>query len=78
MATLTQLQTWLSEAEAARHTLAMGETVAEIMRDGRKVTYSRANLSDLNNYIAWLEAEIERKTNDAAGNPRRSAIGVTY
>ncbi|EQA97118.1 head-tail joining protein [Sphingobium sp. HDIP04] len=78
MADLTQLQTWLAEAEAARHLLAMGEQVVEVWRDGRRMTYSERNLSDLNDYISFLGNEIDRKTNEAAGRPRRSGIGVTY
>lgn len=78
MATLTQLQTWLSEAETARHALAMGEGVVEIMRDGRRMSYTRRNLSDLNSYIAWLETEIEKSTAEAAGSPRRRPINLAW
>lgn len=78
MASLAQLQTWLSEAEAARHALAMGQTTVEIGRDGRKVVYSKASLSDLESYIKWLNAEIEKAENADAGRPRRSAIGTVW
>lgn len=77
MATLAQLQTWLGEAEAARHALATGATTVEIGRDGRKLVYSKTNLSDLNDYVSRLENEIAAKTAEAAGDTfrRRSAIG---
>lgn len=76
MATLSQLQTWLSEAETARHTLAMGERVASVMRAGRKMDFTAANLDDLENYIRTLERDIAAAEAAAAGRPRRSAIQV--
>ena len=78
MATLTQLQTWLSEAESARHAIAMGEGVVDVMRDGRRISYSKRNLTELNGYIAWLETEIEKKTAEADGSPRRRPINLAW
>lgn len=78
MATLDQLNTWLSEAEAARHSLAMGEAVVEVWRDGRRVTYSRANLAALTSYIDRLNAEIEQAQASACGRARRRALGVVW
>lgn len=78
MATLSQLQTWLTEAETARHQLATGAAVVEIMRDGRRLQYRNASLPQLEAYIRTLESDIEKATADAAGRPRRSAIGVDW
>jgi hypothetical protein len=78
MASLAQLETWLEEAETARHNLAMGEQVVEIWRDGRRVSYSQTNLRALTDYVAWLHAEIGKVTAAAAGRPRRSAIGTVW
>ena len=78
MATLDQLQTWLGEAESARHALAMGEALVEVWRDGRRVTYSKASLNDLQSYIDWLNAEIARVTAQASGKPRRRALGFRW
>lgn len=78
MADLVQLQTWLAEAEAARHAIAIGGGVQEVWRDGRRVTYTARSLKDLDSYVSWLKAEIAKLENAAAGRPVRSAIGVTY
>jgi len=78
LADLTQLQTWLSEAEVARHALAMGQSVVEVWRDGRRVTYGKSNLADLTEYVRFLEAEIARKTSELDENPRRRPINLTW
>lgn len=78
MASLAQLQTWLTEAENARHSLALGEQVVEVWKDGRRVTYNRGSLADLDAYIKRLERDIEQATNVAAGKRRRSAIGIHF
>lgn len=78
MASLVQLQLWLTEAENARHSLALGEQVVEVWKDGRRVTYSAARLADLDAYIKRLERDIEQATNVAAGKRRRSAIGIHF
>lgn len=76
MADLAQLQTWLSEAESARHQLAMGQQVVEVWREGRRLVYSKGSLSQLDSYIATLRGDIAQAESVAAGRPRRSAIGV--
>lgn len=80
MADLFQLTAWLQEAENARHELAMGQAVAEIWRDGRRMTYNKANSGDLNDYIAFLRSEIARQEDEASGTVRRNrrAIGIRY
>lgn len=78
MASLAQLQTWLTEAEAARHAKATGTTVVEFWRDGRRVKNSEVTLEEIDTYIEKLEQQIAAAENVAAGRPRRRAIGVTY
>ena len=78
MATLAQLQTWLSEAESARHSIATGAGIVSLQKDGRAMRYTAQNIADLNAYIDRLERQIEAATADAAGRPRRSAISVHF
>jgi len=58
MATLAQLQTWLSEAEIARHKLRLGNSVELRTYAGRSLKYTAANAGELDAYIADLEAKI--------------------
>ena len=78
MASLVQLQLWLGEAETARHSLALGEQVVEVWKDGRRVTYSQAKVADLDAYILTLKRDIQEATALAEGKPRRSAIGFHF
>ena len=57
MASLAQLQTWLTEAETARHALMTGARAVSI-RDpsGRQVQFSETTKLDV--YIAGLQAQI--------------------
>jgi cell division protein FtsB len=59
MATLTQLQTWLSEAETARHALMTGQRVVTLAHGtNRSVSFQQAEMQKLEAYIATLRAEI--------------------
>lgn len=58
MATLSTLQTWLSEAEIARHKLRTGAAVASWSSAGRAMSYSQATAGDLDTYIADLKQQI--------------------
>lgn len=75
MADLATLQAWRTEAEAARHAIALGQGVQEVQRDGRRVIYTRANLADLQQYIRDLDRQISELTGEAPSDPmlRRSA-----
>jgi len=68
----------LAEAEAALHALATGARVADVMRDGRRVTYSASNMAELQGYINWLRSEIEKETATETGRTRRRAIGLRW
>lgn len=80
MADLTTLQGWLTEAENARHQLAMGKQVVEVWRDGRRLTYRQSSLNDLNGYIDNLTAQIARLEDEQNGTSfaRRRSIGVIF
>lgn len=55
---VTQLQALLAEAEQARHDVAIGDKTTELWRDGRRVTYTKASLKDLDAYILRLKQDI--------------------
>lgn len=78
MATVAELEARLAEAEAALHALATGARVADVMRDGRRVTYSASNMGELQVYINWLRSEIEKEAATETGRPRRRAIGLRW
>lgn len=58
MATLSQLQTWLTEAEIARHKVRTGQSVELRTYAGRTLKYTAANADQLDAYIADLNAQI--------------------
>lgn len=58
MATKEQYQEWLSEAEAARHKLALGDKVTQASYYGRSVTYTQTNVDALDKYIDRLKSLI--------------------
>jgi len=74
MPTLSQMQTWLSEAHIARHQLRTGGMPVSVGLDGNMVTYTRAEASDLDAYITTLESQIAGATTGAA---RRRTFRVT-
>lgn len=76
MATLAELQTRLSEVEAAIHSLAIGEKVVEVMRAGRRMKFTEASLDALRGYRDDLTQQIAAATAEANGRPRRQAIGT--
>ena len=72
------LAAMLVEAKSARHKLATGATVVDVMRDGRKIAYSKTTIQELDAYIRQLEREIAIADNVAAGRQNRSAIRIVY
>jgi gpW. len=80
MADLLQLRVWLTEAEAARHALAMGQAVAEVWRDGRRMTFTKADVTRLSDYIEELERKIAKAEDAVNGTTltRRRAIALRY
>ena len=80
MAELSQLRTWLSEAENARHELALGQAVVEVWRDGRRMTFAKADLGKLDGYIGTLAGDIAKAEDVLNGTTltRRRSIGLRY
>ena len=78
MTELTTLQTYRDEAIAARHALMTNGGVVEVRRADRSMRFSTATLRELTAYIAELDRDIAAATNEAAGRPRRSAIGIRW
>lgn len=70
MATLSTLQAWLSEAEAARHALRLGRQTQSIQHGDRRIQYTQANAADLDAYIDDLERQIA----EAQGNKGKRRI----
>jgi hypothetical protein len=58
MASLSTLQGWLTDAEAALHQLNIGAQVVEVEHGDMKTTYTKADLSALRAYIGDLKAQI--------------------
>jgi hypothetical protein len=79
MADLAQLQTWLTEAETARHKIAIGGGVQEISSPGGdRVTFTPASLEQLDKYIASLKQQIAA-LQPAAVSPRSPVyVGFTF
>lgn len=80
MATAAQITTWISEVEAQRQKVALGQAFVEIWRDGRRVTVQVTGLPDLDNYLQTLRSELT-EAQIAEGTPptrRRRAIGLAY
>lgn len=74
MASITQLQTWLVEAQNAYHTLMIGGGVTVVVdQNGERVEYNRANALSLVKYIASLQAQINAAQGRAVtGGPLRA------
>ena len=61
MATLLQLQTWLSEAQNAYHNVMMGGAATVVVdQNGERVEYARTNSGALLRYIATLQSQINQ------------------
>lgn len=80
MATSTQIQTWIDEAEAKRHEVATGGAVVEFWRDGRRITRKISSIDELNAYIQTLKSELVEAQIAEGITPtrRRRAIGLAW
>lgn len=80
MASLTDLQTRLAEAEAALHALQTGQAVAETQIDNIRTKYAIAlEPSGLADYIASLKGDIGAALVGASSTPaRRAPVGVIW
>lgn len=75
MADLDTLRSWLTAAENARHLLAIGKATASVRYGDREVTYTKADLTSLDGYIADLRSQLSLL--DGAPN-RRRPINLTF
>lgn len=75
MTDITILRQRLADAENARHKLLTGSMRERINRGGTDITYTRADISKLERYIAELQADIARAVGDA---PRRRVINPYF
>jgi len=66
MATTSELQTWLAEAEAAMRDLVLGRAAVEVRdSNGESIRFTSANVSRLKAYIADLKAQLAGTSADA-------------
>lgn len=80
MATAAQIQTWITEVEAQRQKVALGQAFVDIWRDGRRVRVEVASVEDLNAYLQTLRSELTEAQIAEGATPtrRRRAIGLAY
>lgn len=80
MATISQIETWIAEAETYRHTVATGGAVMDVWRDGRRMKVRIGTIAELDEYIATLRSELVQAQIDAGVTPtrRRRAIGLAW
>lgn len=74
----SEIQTDLAAFRAARAALIKGERLEDVWRDGRRMRFSRLDLTDMNRAIADLERELEAALAGEAGQPRRRPIGLAW
>ncbi len=58
MATKTQIQIWLDEAEIALHALQVGEAIVQISGEGRTTIYNQSAVGELKAYISELKNKL--------------------
>jgi hypothetical protein len=74
----TDIAAEIASFRSARAALVNGERVVEVWRDGRRVTYGGASLSEIDAAIKELEREYEQAVNVEAGKSRRRPIGLAW
>lgn len=63
MATQQQLETWLADAEQARHELMLGRAAVSVSSgSGKSVSYTATDLGKLDLYIASLRRQLGQDT----------------
>lgn len=79
--TITVLSAQIADLKAQRLKVAMGESVIEVWRDGRRMKMQEVTLSEVDALIRKLEGELAA-AQDAAGvtvtTPRRRAIRANW
>ena len=71
MADLSQLRTWLTEAETARHKLVTGSLRQRVNYTGQAdVTFAQTDIGRLDAYIASLKSQIAAAEGSGRGASR--------
>ena len=80
MATATQIEAWITEVEAQRQKVALGQSFIELWRDGRRVRVEVNGLDGLNSYLRTLRSELTEAQVAEGITPtrRRRAISIGY
>lgn len=65
----TTLTTWLTEAQAAYHSLMTGAQTVYVQHQENRVQYSLATAGDLQRYIQSLQAELTIRAGSPAAKP---------
>lgn len=78
MQTAAEIAADLTALYAARTSLANGERVDEVWRDGRRLTFGKVTLKDLNDLISQREGDLAKAQAVEAGAPSRRAIGTYF
>jgi len=64
------LQTWLTDAQTAMQSLALGkQTVSISTADGKRISFTAADLDKLRRYIYRLQTAIAIATGETTGLP---------
>jgi hypothetical protein len=58
---LSQLESWLAEALAARHDILTGKKVSYVAHQGTQRAYKTTGIAELDQYIASLKSAIRAK-----------------
>ncbi|SER58654.1 gpW protein [Faunimonas pinastri] len=58
MADLMTLQGWLAEAQVAYHKLLTGQATVSVSYEGKSVSFSQADKTDLQAYITSLQNQV--------------------
>jgi hypothetical protein len=75
---LATLQTWLSEALSARHTIVIGKKETYISHGQNARSYKVDQLAELDQYIANLQGAITAKAAGKTAGRRPIHIGVGF
>lgn len=78
MQSAAEISAELTALYAARTALATGQRVTVVWRDGRRMSFDKARLSELSALIQQREADLEQAKAAEAGRPRRRAIGTYF
>lgn len=78
MATAAEIAADLVDLRAARMSLAKGERIKDVWRDGRRLIFSEISMDELNKLIKIYESDLEAATAAEAGRQRRRAIPLNW